>query len=398
MAYLGVVDLQNAQVLLSIIAATFGIFGTGFTIGRHISKRHSHGDIKKLTSEKQGLAIKHGKEKKRADQFEFLINEQQEAVRRVRNIWRKAPAHDLGAHTRKLNRSIPIITVANFKGGVGKTTLAVNLAAYFDSLGKRVLLIDFDYQGTLTDMVMNAMAVSHPDLSVNALLMDNKSAADVLNQSERLSGLFSNGRLFPAFYELNDAETCMLLRWFSGMSPEIRYNLHKHLSSDIFQNSFDVIIIDAPPRPGTAVVNAACASTHLLVPTILDTPSIEATLNTLEVFSEYQRELNPQLNLLGVVPSKVSQRGYQNYEKRALEFLRQQSSHFWNGGPAMRIYEQTPVLQKAAIAESAGSKIAFLENNPEIKMMFELLGGRIATDLGWQEEVENAKLQVLAGE
>ena len=87
-------------------------------------------------------------------------------------------------------------------------------------------------------MVMNAMQVSHPDLSANSLLFDNKTAEEVLNQSERLGGLFHHCRLFPAFYELNDAENCMLLRWYNGMSQEIRYNLHKHLSSDIFQNSF----------------------------------------------------------------------------------------------------------------------------------------------------------------
>lgn len=391
-------DLQDMKVVLSIIASVFTVFGAGFTAGRWLTRSANYDDMEKLKTQNQSLAIKHGKEKKRAARFEMILEEQHDMVRQVRNIWRKKPLFDLGEHTLKMTRSKPIITVANFKGGVGKTTLAANLAAYFDSLGKRVLMIDFDYQGTLTDMVMNAMQVSHPDLSVNSLLFDNKSADAVLNQSEKLSGLFYNSRLFPAFYELNDAETCMLLRWYNGMSPEIRYNLYKHLSTDIFQNSFDVMIIDAPPRPGTAVVNAALASTHLLVPTILDTLSIEATLNTLEVFSDYQRELNPQLQLLGIVPSKVSRRGYQTYEKRSLDFLRQQSSSFWNSGPGFRIFEQTPILQKAAIAESSGASIAFFQNNPEVKMMFEALGGEIAIKLGWQDDVEAAKLKVLAGE
>ena len=109
-------------------------------------------------------------------------------------------------------------------------------------------------------------------------------------------------------------------------------------------------------------------------------------------------ELNPQLRLLGIVPSKVSKRGYQNYEKRSLDFLRQQSSNFWNSGPGFRVFEQTPILQKAAIAESSGSNISFFQNNPEVKMMFELLGGQIAMELGWGDEVEKAKLKVLAGE
>lgn len=378
---------ESASNLFEVISTIVGIFIAGVTLGRYWGSHDDKQLIKDLQSQIKSLAIRHGREKKQAERLKLILDEQHEIVDTVKNVWTRPTQTCLNSHMRALRDSIPILTVANFKGGVGKTTIAANLAAYFDSLGKRVLLIDFDYQGTLTDMVMNAMQVSHPDLSANSLLSPDKSPEDVLNQAERLTGLFSQSRLFPAFYELNDAENNMLMRWYSGRDDEIRYNLHRYLSSDIFQKSFDVIIIDAPPRPGTAVVNAATASTHLLIPTILDGLSVEATLNTLEVFQEFKEHLNTNLKLIGVAPSKVEQKRYRPHEIRALETLKQNGRQYWDRRSELKILEHHPILQRTAIARSAGENIAFLvQNNPEIKAMFKSFGARIGRDLGWELE------------
>lgn len=397
MEFFALADSIGFRGVLYIVVGVVALFILGLIVGqlfRHKSDRKALVDLK---TKNQDLLTELEREKARAERFGRVLVNQHEAVKKVRNIWRLPPPIDINLHGKSLANSHPIITVANFKGGVGKTTIATNLAAYFDSLGKRVLLIDFDYQGTLTDMVMNAMQVSHPDLSVNSLLFDDKSPQDVLEQSQELNGLFNQSRLFPAFYQLNDAESCVLLRWFSGMTPEIRYNLHRYLSSEEFQSSFDVTIIDAPPRPGTAVVNAACASTHLLIPTILDSLSVEATLNTMEVFHEFKQALNPHLKLLGVVPSKVAQRGFASYEEKELATLQKHARQFWSSGTDFKIYEQAPIFHKADIAKNAGTNIAYLmHNNREVKFMFSQLGAEIACDLNWQ--VDSGQSFMAAGE
>lgn len=394
MEFLESIDLNNLKTVMSLAASTISVFVGGLWTGKWLGSHRDKKQIVQLQKDVRSLAIRHGREKAQAERLNLIIQEQHEIIEDVKNVWTRPTQQCLNTHASDIRKSIPIITVANFKGGVGKTTIAANLGAYFDSHGKRVLLIDFDYQGTLTDMVMNAMQVSHPDLSANSLLSSDKNPEDVFNQAERLTGLFNQSRLFPAFYELNDAENAMLMRWITSKDAEIRFNLHRYLSTDIFQNNFDIIIIDAPPRPGTAVVNAAAASTHLIIPTILDGLSIEATLNTMEVFNELKQDLNSGLELLGVVPSKVERVGYRPHETRALETLRQQGRQFWGSRGEFQIYEHNPILQRTAIARSAGDNIAFLvRNNPEVQTMFENFGARIASEIGFEPQEA-----VMAGE
>jgi cellulose biosynthesis protein BcsQ len=147
---------------------------------------------------------------------------------------------------------------------------------------------------------------------------------------------------------------------------------------ELFQKEFDVIIIDAPPRLMTATVNAACASTHVLIPTMLDGMCTNATLNTLGVFHELRKELTPSLNILGIVPTFVAQRSSLNTrETIALQELTELLPEYWRSAPLPEIFTDTWVSRREAIAKVAAQGLAF-EADEDVKEMFVALGNKIS--------------------
>jgi cellulose biosynthesis protein BcsQ len=200
----------------------------------------------------------------------------------------------------------PILTVANLKGGVGKTTLLVNFAAYLSRLGKRVLLIDLDYRGALTAMLQSG---GSPRVSkVNELLKRDPSFSRLTDLMEDLSPQLTNSYLVPAFYELARFEDLLMTGWMIREGgDDIRYRLARVLLDDRARQRFDVVLIDAPSRFTTGMVNALCASTHLLVPTIFNAPAVDAAERFLGVIKNtFIDNLNPRLRVVGVLETLSS--------------------------------------------------------------------------------------------
>lgn len=214
-----------------------------------------------------------------------------------------------------------IVMVANNKGGVGKTTLVMYLAAYFASRNKRVLAIDLDPQASLTKAMLQTGDIVIPNgqeqrlAYVNQLLCDTGPAVWA---PEPLRGDLENVHLVTCDQTLEAHETKLQLQWIAkGGQPDVRYLLSRVLLGDKVQNpknGYDVVLIDAPPRLSLGAINALVACTHLLVPTKLDTISAETVSNYLTLVSDLRdgrdghKGLNPGLQLAGVVATMTSEK------------------------------------------------------------------------------------------
>jgi chromosome partitioning protein len=201
----------------------------------------------------------------------------------------------------------PIIVVANLKGGVGKTTTVANLIAHYGlKKNKRVLAIDIDFQGSVSGVILsegNSNDALQEQIDGNpskaAQLVEGRSGEWIRNTSIEVDGV-TNARCIPSYYTLSSMENRVMVEWLIGKrTDDIRYSIARTLQSETIQERFDIVLIDAPPRLTTGCVQALCAATHVLVPTVLDGLSAEAAGGFVDQLKVNQK-LWPHLRLLGV--------------------------------------------------------------------------------------------------
>lgn len=383
-----VFDFSIFQATVFGLITVLGFAYTCVRIGRRIGNKKDAEEIHKLTEEKSKLTDEVSRFQIRFDKLEAVVGDAQD-------FWSQPTDEQFNSleHQGKIGDSIPILTVLNFKGGVGKTTICANLAGYFARQGKRVLLIDFDYQGSLTDIVLTHARIDDFKYTSQHLIESTHESVVLRAMAERLSSIDSNLWIYPAFYGFSKTEIQMMFRWLVGTDKEIRFNLHNHLQSSPFQSDlgtkFDLVIIDAPPRMLTGSVNALAASTHVLVPTILDGQSHVATLNTLSVIQLFRQRLNKSLKTIGVVPSMVAQAtGYKDREERFIEELERQIPTFHLDGP-LPVLKERPIFRKEILAQAGGSEVLYLSSRNdrpvnEIRAMFANLGEYVSQQLNWK--------------
>jgi len=179
-----------------------------------------------------------------------------------------------------------VIAIINQKGGVGKSTTAIDLSAALGERGKRVLVVDFDPQGNAT----SGFGVDKDSLSkdVYDALMNNVPLHDVLTDSP-----VDNVRVAPATIQLAGAE----IELVSVMAREsvLRYVL------DPVRDDFDYIFVDCPPSLGLLTVNALVAADSLLIPIQCEFYALEGLSKLLESMRMVKGRLNPSLDVFGVV-------------------------------------------------------------------------------------------------
>ena len=179
-----------------------------------------------------------------------------------------------------------IITIANQKGGVGKTTTSINVSAALAFLGYKTLLIDMDPQANSTVSFIDPAQVQY---SVFEYLENNDLQFEEVVQSSSINNLF----LLPASIALAKLE--------SKLIGEIDGHFRLKDKIDGFKYNFDYIIIDTPPTLGLITINSFVAATHLIVPIQSSYFALEGTDDLLETIDKVRARSNPDLALLGVV-------------------------------------------------------------------------------------------------
>ncbi len=186
-----------------------------------------------------------------------------------------------------------IMSIANQKGGVGKTTTSVNLSAGLASIGNKVLLIDTDPQGNAT----SGAGINKADVSncIYNILVEDVSAEDVVISTEVI-----NLDIIPATIQLAGAE----IELVQIMSRELR--LSRALEK--IRDNYDFIIIDCPPSLGLLTLNALTASDSVIIPVQCEYYALEGLSQLLNTIRLVQKHLNKQLMIEGVLLTMLDAR------------------------------------------------------------------------------------------
>ncbi len=179
-----------------------------------------------------------------------------------------------------------IVAFSNKKGGVGKTTTVVNMAAYCAEFGRKVLIVDIDSQGNATTGLGFSKSALKKSV-YNVLIDDEKAAQNILPTKVKLLDIL------PANVDLTSAEVDLVYK----------HNRERTLKEalDKIRGDYDYIFIDCPPSLGLLTINAWVAADSIIIPMQAEYYALEGVSQLMNTISMVKQHLNPGLQIEGVI-------------------------------------------------------------------------------------------------
>ena len=256
----------------------------------------------------------------------------------------------------KTDRKCKVIAVSNQKGGVSKTTTAVNLGIGLARMGKKVLLLDIDPQGSLTA----SLGIREPDkleetlASVISSIMEGgemEAGFGILTHEEGVQFL-------PANIDLAAVEVSLI----SAMSRE--YMLKEYIEA--VAPYYDYIIADCMPSPGMLTINALAAADTVLIPLTAQYLSLKGLEQLIATIMRIKKRINPALDFEGILMTMVDART--NYAKDIMEMVHE------NYGRMIPVFENyIPLSVRVAEASAEGKSIFLHDPKGRAAMAYEIL-------------------------
>jgi cellulose biosynthesis protein BcsQ len=280
-------------------------------------------------------------------------------------------------------RCMPVISVLNLKGGVGKTTITANLGAALDALGYRVLLIDLDLQGSLTGLYLSENEQSKLDEESHLLadFLASSFGAESPNLLDYVRAVLPDGKsaLVPTTDNLAYAETNLTIRWLlrEEGNRDPRFLLMKELQLKRITNQYDIVLLDCPPIINVCCVNALAASDYLLIPIL---PSKQATSRVpvlLKRLKEFRDNINAELKIMGILANRTQRSELTYSEENRLTALRNECKDVW--GTDVPLFD-TFIRQSAEI-RAAEDEHRPLQPDNETFPIFEELAREVVSRL-----------------
>ena len=253
-----------------------------------------------------------------------------------------------------------IIAVVNQKGGVGKTTTAVNLSACLAEAGHRVLLVDIDPQGNATSGL--GLDRTRREKCIYNALIRKKLITDLVEETS-VENLFA----VPATIQLVGAEVELV--------PASRRESRLEKALELVGDDFDYIAIDCPPSLGLLTVNGLVAAGELIIPIQCEYYALEGLGNLWESYRRVKMHLNPDLGVGGIVMTM-----YDGRAKLSRQVVDDVKSFFRNRiqGEKVRVFKTIiPRTVKLSEAPSFGQPITVFDNRSKAAKVYKALAKEV---------------------